>query len=157
MANHSILKLVKTRNHQEDESSYSEEYSSLEHDLQKLDVKIDALESLLHYQYHKIMVSDGQIMRILPISSIVRCASDSNYCHIFLSNGKRILIAKTLKSIEEKISHNFFHRIHQSHLVNQHYVQCLDRRRKRKIYMSDGSIVPISKNFKINPLIENSI
>jgi len=96
----------------------------------------------------KIAVPAGEAMHMVEPSDIIRCESDSNYTHIFLSNGKKITTAKTLKDVEENLKGLSFYRIHQSHLVNMHHISKVVKGDGGYVIMSDNSHITISRNKK---------
>lgn len=98
-------------------------------------------------QYSKLMVPTKEGMTFLRVNDIVRLQSESNYTLFYLTDKKKVLVAKTLKNFEEKlISYNFL-RIHQSHLINLAHMREIDHG-DNYVLMSDGSKVEISKRKK---------
>ncbi|MFM7661739.1 MAG: LytR/AlgR family response regulator transcription factor, partial [Bacteroidota bacterium] len=80
-----------------------------------------------------------------------------NYTFFFLTNGKKILVSKTLKEFELLLTgHNFF-RIQQSHLININFVDRYDKFDGGSVIMKDGAAVPLSQAKKemFFRLIEN--
>lgn len=80
------------------------------------------------------------------IRYIVRLKGDSNYSHIFLKNGKKKLVSKTLAYLEELLDDNGFYRCHRSHLINGAHI--LANTKRDLISLSDGSEVPIARRKK---------
>lgn len=116
-----------------------------------LDEKIKLLFSQLQPQQkltNKIALPIGDAMQLTEPDEIIRCESDSNYTHIFLANGKKITLAKTLKEVEENISGNPFYRIHQSHLINMNHVNKYIKGDSPYVVMKDGTQIAISRNKK---------
>jgi two-component system LytT family response regulator len=67
---------------------------------------------------HKIPIRHkGEILLVNPMN-VIYCQADGNYTIIHLKNGKSILSAKTLKSIQQQFPDNLFFRVHKSYLVN---------------------------------------
>lgn len=91
---------------------------------------------------NKIALPIGDAYEMIPINEIVRCESDSNYITIFLADRRKVVMAKTLKEMEESLLHQDFFRIHASHLINVQYVA--------KFYKSDGGYVVMKDGLKIN-------
>ena len=52
--------------------------------------------------------------------------ADINYTHIHLQNGKKIMIAKTLKSFETILANHQFYRIHRAVMINGKHLQQYD-------------------------------
>ena len=98
-------------------------------------------------QDSKLMVPTKEGMIFLKVNDIIRLQSESNYTLFFLSNHKKILVAKTLKSFEEKLLAYNFLRIHQSNLINLAHMKEIDHGDNLAL-MSDGSKVEISKRKK---------
>jgi two-component system, LytTR family, response regulator len=96
----------------------------------------------------RIALPVGDAMQLFAPDDIVRCESDSNYTYIFLATGKKILLAKTLKEIEETLRGLSFFRVHQSHLVNINHVNKVVKGEGSYLTTSDGATIPISRNKK---------
>ncbi|MBL4709010.1 MAG: hypothetical protein COC09_06565 [Gammaproteobacteria bacterium] len=62
--------------------------------------------------------------------------------------GKNILIAKTLKKIEDLLPSTSFYRIHRSHIVNLKHVKMVRHEKGGIIVTSDNYNMPISRNRK---------
>jgi two-component system, LytTR family, response regulator len=95
-----------------------------------------------------IALPAGDAMQFFKAHDIIRCESDSNYTYIFLTGGKKILLSKTLKEIEESLQGLSFFRIHQSHLINMNHVSKFSKSEGSYVIMSDGSNLNISRNRK---------
>ena len=116
-----------------------------------LDEKIKTLFSQLQpsaIRTSKIALPVGDGMQFMDPDEIIRCESDSNYTHIFLANGQKITMAKTLKEVEENINGSPFFRIHQSHLVNMNHVGKYIKGDGAYVIMRDGTQIAISRNKK---------
>lgn len=67
----------------------------------------------------KIMLPYRNGVRLVPIDDIVRVQADDNYCNIYLSDRKKFLVSKTLKSVAETLlRYPQFFRSHKSHIIN---------------------------------------
>jgi two-component system, LytTR family, response regulator len=80
--------------------------------------------------------------------NIVRCESDSNYTSIFLKNGSKIIVSKTLKEVEEMLEGHHFFRVHHSHLINLNEVIKYVRGDGGYVLMSDNSAVTVARSKK---------
>lgn len=58
----------------------------------------------------------------VPINEILYIQSDVNYCYVYLKDGRKFLIAKTLKEYNQQLEGPLFARIHKSYLVNMEAV-----------------------------------
>lgn len=81
------------------------------------------------------------------IGNIIRCEADGNYTCFYLANKKKILIAKSLKEIDDRLSDYGFFRIHYAHLINLTYLELYDRS-KEKIFLKDNTSLPVARSRK---------
>jgi len=93
-----------------------------------------------------LQTSEGIFLH--KISSIIRCHSEGNYTRIHFDNGKKLLIAKTLKEFDEMLSVHDFERIHHSHLINMKHMNSYVNKDGGYVVMSDRSTFPISQRKK---------
>ncbi|RLD82926.1 MAG: DNA-binding response regulator [Bacteroidetes bacterium] len=111
---------------------------------QNIQVLLDNIKSR-EAEPHKIVLSTSEKIHIIETDQILRCESDNYYTNFFLSDGKKILISKTLKENEELLSDHNFIRPHKSHLVNVKYIKGFLRNDGGYIEMIDGSRIPVSR------------
>jgi len=55
---------------------------------------------------------------MISIQSVLYCLADNNYTEIFLNEGRKVLIARSLKDVETMFRAGNFIRIHKSSLIN---------------------------------------
>ncbi|VXC39761.1 conserved hypothetical protein [Flavobacterium sp. 9AF] len=116
-----------------------------------LEDKINSLIQQLQPQSkanQRIALPDGNMLNFYNADEILRIESDSNYSHIFLVNGKKITLSKTLKDVEEIIKGDPFFRIHQSHLININHISKVAKGENAYVVMKDGTSITISRNRK---------
>ncbi len=107
------------------------------------------LEVLLHNfkeqsGLKKIAVPTIDGISFHSIDKIVRCQSDTNYTHLFLTNKTKATVAKTLKYFEALLESHHFFRTHHSHLVNLKMVEKYMKGKGGYALMTDGSRVEIA-------------
>ncbi len=93
----------------------------------------------------KLILKTLESMFIVDIENIVRCESDKNYTFFFFTEGKKILVSKTLKEYEMLLSGLSFFRVQQSHLINMNYVDRYDKHDGGCVIMKDGTQIPLSQ------------
>jgi two-component system LytT family response regulator len=81
-------------------------------------------------------------------ADIIFCESDSNYTKVVLKEGKRILVSKPMKEIDDTLSGNDFYRIHNSFLINLNHINKYVRGDGGYVVMNDGTPVSISRTRK---------
>jgi two-component system LytT family response regulator len=99
-------------------------------------------------QMERIALNTQEKIHVERISNIVRCESDVNYTNIYLSDGSRIMVSKTLKEFDEMLKDYGFIRVHQSHLVNTEYIKAFVKTDGGHLTLSVGKYVPVSSRKK---------
>jgi two-component system LytT family response regulator len=103
----------------------------------------DRLEKLLtekHSFSKKITINaDGKLL-FLDNDDVLYAESDGNYSTLFLSDGRRIVLTKKLKEINEMLPPETFFRIHNSYIINLEKV---------KEYLKTDGYVILETNHKI--------
>jgi len=111
---------------------------------QNIQVLLDNIKSK-EAEPHKIALSTSEKIHVIETDQIIRCESDNYYTNFFLTDGKKILVSKTLKENEELLSGHNFIRPHKSHLVNVKYIKGFLKIDGGYIEMTDGSRIPVSR------------
>ncbi len=73
--------------------------------------------------FNKIALPTLDGFQLEKVNNIVYCQADENYTKIFTNRNEVILVAKTLKNIDEILSNEIFFRIHKSYIVNMNYIK----------------------------------
>ncbi len=82
------------------------------------------------------------------IRDIMMLEGEGNYTHVHLSNGKKILLSKTLKEFCELFQQNGFARIRKSYLVNLNYLKEVNLSGDISVTMQTGQRIEISRRRK---------
>jgi two-component system LytT family response regulator len=98
----------------------------------------------------KITIPTENGYEVLKINSIVYCEANSNYCRIICIDGRQILLAKTLKSVQELLPSVLFHRIHKSYLVNLNHIVRYNKNDSLEIELQNGKKLPVSHRQRDN-------
>jgi two-component system, LytTR family, response regulator len=98
----------------------------------------------------RIALTTPDSLIFMQPDKIVYCEGDRNYTNFHLTEGKKkIVVAKTLKEVEEiLVSYGFF-RIHHSYLVNLAHILEFRRGSGGHVVMSNGSHLTVSRTKKI--------
>lgn len=75
----------------------------------------------------------------------MRCEASNNYTFIFLQDGEKILIAKTLKEYADLLPSTEFLRTHQTHLVNKNYIKSWLKEEGGTLLLTNGTTIPVSR------------
>ncbi len=113
--------------------------------------QIELLMQKLHQPVvgiNKIAIPTMEGLQMILVESIITCASDRNYTHLFLKSGQKITASKNLKEIEEMLEDYSFARVHHSFLVNLNEVDKYVRGEGGHLIMSDKTTVDVSRSRK---------
>lgn len=124
----------------EKSSSENEKYKLLNESL-KTDNKQSRLA--LHTQ---------EKIHVVNIADIIRCESNINYTEFHFTDGKKLMVTKTLKEFEDLLSEHGFFRVHQSHLINTAYLREFIKSDGGSIRMENGHTIPVSTRKKAQVL-----
>jgi len=89
---------------------------------------------------------DGHVF--VNIDDIIRFEAEGGYTYVFLVNGVKIMISRTLKDFEDFVDEDSFARIHHSHLINIRHVKKYVKGSGGHVIMDDGSEVEVSTRKK---------
>lgn len=76
--------------------------------------------------------------------NIVYCYAQKSYAVVVLNTQKEIMVAKSLKELQEILPENQFYRTHKSYLVNIYYIQKFIRGNDNYVLLEDGVKIPVS-------------
>lgn len=96
----------------------------------------------------KITIPQQNGFEVLETRNILYCKADDNYTEIYLKDGKKRLVSKTLKYIEEALSSANFSRVHKSYLVNVDEVIKYLKGKGGSVMLSNGKQIMVSASKK---------
>jgi len=98
--------------------------------------------------FKRIVLPTSNGFTVVDPSEIIRCESDRNYTFIFLVDGRKILVSRTIKEYDEMLRDYNFFRIHQSHLINLNFLKNYTRGRGGYVELKDGTTLDVSARRK---------
>ena len=96
----------------------------------------------------RICVPTVKELLYVPVNEIIRCESHINYTSLFLTSGRKLTVAKTLKEFEELLSEHHFYRIHNSHLINLACIRSYNKGKGGTVSMTDNTEIVVSTRRK---------
>lgn len=95
---------------------------------------------------HKLILQtqDGALQLI--IKDIIRLEGERNYSFIYLKDGKKKLVTKTLTDLEELLNDKGFFRCHKSHLINFTHIKSYQK--SFSVLLSEDTEIPIARRRK---------
>ncbi len=96
------------------------------------------------FQFHKIALPTLEGIDFYDIEEILRCEADRAYCNFYTTEGKKILVSKSLREFEDILTECNFFRVHKSHMVNLNHIERYIKGKGGYVLLSDGSHVDVS-------------
>ena len=94
----------------------------------------------------KITLATKESLELVAPHEIIYCESDSNYTMVYLSDGRKKLISRTLRDFEEMLVPFNFFRPHNSFLVNMNEVREYVKTDGGYIVLKNKQKIPVSKS-----------
>lgn len=112
----------------------------------QMELLFQSLLSKQNQQVDRIALSTHDGLNFVQTKDIAYCKADSNYTNVVMANGQNILVAKTLKELDETLSGKDFFRVHHSYLVNINHISKFVRGDGGYIVMHDKTEITISRS-----------
>lgn len=96
----------------------------------------------------RLAVTDNQGVEFIAHAQIKLCEASNNYTSIYLSDGSKKVVSKTLKAIESQLPNEQFIRIHQSFIINISFIKKFLKVDGGTIELTDGTTYSLSKKYK---------
>ena len=94
----------------------------------------------------KITLATKESLELVSPEEIIYCESDSNYTMVYLNDGRKKLISRTLRDFEEMLVPFNFFRPHNSFLVNMNEVREYVKSDGGYLVLKNKQKVPVSKS-----------
>ncbi|MFT3701094.1 MAG: LytTR family DNA-binding domain-containing protein [Agriterribacter sp.] len=107
------------------------------------------LQNIQHPQKttpQRIALSTGDGLIFIPTNDIIYCEAESNYTTVVLAGGKKVVVSKVLKEIDEALNGPDFYRVHSSFLINLNHIKKFVRVDGGYIIMDNDATINISRS-----------
>ena len=94
----------------------------------------------------RIALTSKEIIEFVDPHDIIVCEANSNYTNVYLAEGRKRVISKTLKEFEDMLVPFDFFRPHNSHVINLNRVREFIRGDGGYLVMENKMKIPVSKN-----------
>ncbi len=105
-------------------------------------------ENRISGQLHKIAIPSQNGIQMIRIEDVVRFEADGNYTTIFMRDKSKLVVTKKIKEFEMLLEDLHFFRLHQSHIVNLHFVERYIRGEGGTVVLEDGSQIEVARRRK---------
>ena len=113
----------------------------------RLDLLLESLEQKSQ-ERRQIAVPSGNGLDFLKVDTIIYLEASANYTNIFMNDGRKFVVSRTLKDFEELLPQDTFIRIHHSHIINKNFAEKYIRGEGGQVVLSNGAVLDISKRKK---------
>lgn len=94
---------------------------------------------------NKIAIPEGNQLHFIKPEDIVYIKADNSYSELYLENGKKMIVSRSIKNFEDGLKENLcFCRIHKSYLINANFVEKYDKSNGGWVTLSNKKELPIS-------------
>lgn len=113
---------------------------------EQIEVLLSNIQAEKKGKVGKIALASKESIEFVDPQQIVCCEANSNYTNVYLEQGRKRVISKTLKEFEDMLSLYQFFRPHNSFLINLRRVNEFIRGDGGYIVMENKMKIPVSKN-----------
>lgn len=93
----------------------------------------------------KIAIPVGNELHFVKPEHIVYIKADNSYSEVYLENGKKIIVSRSIKNFEEGLKQDIsFYRIHRTYLINVNFVEKYDKSNGGWITLVNQLELPVS-------------
>lgn len=89
---------------------------------------------------------DGLVF--VNINELVWLEARGSYTFVYMQDQQKIMVSRTLKEFEDILPFETFSRVHQSYIINHHFIKKYNRGRGGTIEMEDGTTIEVSMRKK---------
>ncbi len=114
----------------------------------QMDFLIQQIKDIENNSVQKIALPTIDGLEFINLDDILYCQSDGAYSNVFFKEGGKLLISKTLRWLEEALCDFHFFRVHNSYIINLHYVRKYSKSDGGMITMENGDTVKVSRSKK---------
>jgi len=116
--------------------------------------KSDLIRAILRFERCVDQTSEGILCfksygdyRFIDVEEVLYLKADNNTTDFIMSNGNRVEAFKTLKHFQDRLPDHFV-RIHNSYIVNIHYVSRIHFGKAKCSIKNTNDMIPFSKSYK---------
>ena len=113
---------------------------------EQIDVLLQNVSAEKKGKVGKIALASKESIEFVDPQQIVCCEANSNYTNIYLAEGRKKVVSKTLKEFEDMLTFYNFFRPHNSFLINLRRVNEFIRGDGGYLVMENKMKIPVAKN-----------
>lgn len=94
----------------------------------------------------RIALTTSEGLMFVATEEIIYCRAEGNYTNVILTGGKKIMVSRVLKELDETLSGADFYRVHSSFLININHIKKFIRGEGGYIVMDNGDHIMLSRS-----------
>jgi len=94
----------------------------------------------------RFLIHTRDDIKVILYDEVVCCVADSNYTRIYLNDGSKVMVSKTLKDFETILNQQHFFRIHASYLINLHYIKRIVKAHQYLVELPKSFMLKVSRS-----------
>ena len=94
----------------------------------------------------RIALTTGEGLIFVATGDILYCRAESNYTNVVLTGGRKIMVSRVLKELDETLSGADFYHVHSSFLININHVKEFIRGEGGYIVMDNDENITLSRS-----------
>jgi two-component system LytT family response regulator len=112
---------------------------------EQIDILLQNVQAERKGKRGRIALASKESIEFVDPHEIIACEANSNYTNVYLAEGRKRVISRTLKDFEDMLAPFDFFRPHNSHLINLDRVKEFIRGDGGYLVMENKMKVPVSK------------
>ena len=108
--------------------------------------QLAAMANVYQRNQQKIAIPTLDGFDFISTNSIIRIEADRSYTKLFLTEGEKMIVSRSLSAFEKVLPSDHFFRTHKSHLININHIRKYLKSDGGKIEMDDGFYVDLSRS-----------
>jgi len=114
---------------------------------ERLELLLDHLSNP-RKDFKHIVIPSQDALRFIKVEDIVYLEANVNYTHIFMADGSKYVVTRTIKEFEDLLPAERFIRIHNSYIINKDFLEKYIRGEGGHVLMRNGIKLDVSKRKK---------
>ncbi len=94
----------------------------------------------------RIALTTGDGLIFVATGDIIYCKAESNYTNVVLTDGRKIMVSRVLKELDETLAGADFYRVHSSFLINISHIKKFVRGEGGYIVMDNDDNITLSRS-----------
>lgn len=96
----------------------------------------------------RIALTTNDGLMFVATDEIIYCRAEGNYSNVILTEGKKVLVSKVLKDLDETLAGPDFYRVHSSFLININHIKKFIKGEGGYIVMDNNDHIMIARSRK---------